>query len=621
MRLRKSESEINYLFFSCALIYLIVLSVCHIFSKESSFFGIQAYFLIHAAGQAFLEVIAFIWIGYWIKRFFPLWIYKGFIGVAFLLLLGHFVDFVLVRLMDTSILYAFKLFFAEGFHHFFAALFALNLNHTILFIILSALICIPLLGIVFYWFTFRITRKKPLKLSQFQLIKTLFSVTLILLVLDLGAKSFLDPNTYSQYRNTLPLKTTFLSPSGHIITLKKSLRPPRKEKKVLEALEQKQFNINEKPNIFLFVVETLRGDYITEEIAPHLSLFKKENISPSKAFSNANATHLSWYSIFHSNLPYHWPSVKRTWETGSIPLRILKELGYKIRVYTAAELYYYKLDELIFGKNFELIDTIHQYAPTLNETSCFRDRKAMKQLFEDIEKEDMQEGQVFLIFLDSTHSEYSWPDNFPAKFTPYSPEIDYIQMSNSKKNLDLVKNRYRNSIHFVDHLFGQFFDHLKNVDNSIIAITGDHGEEFFENGAMFHGTHINNAQTIVPIFFKFPGSFTLKTNLASHIDIFPSILHYLLGEAVFSNLFDGQSLFSENKWPYVLTVKQNGGQVPYEFFVHNGSYKVIARFFDYHQLEILSIQDKKDKTLPIEPENYEKFLSQELPNAFEFLIE
>ncbi len=50
------------------------------------------------------------------------------------------------------------------------------------------------------------------------------------------------------------------------------------------------------------------------------------------------------------------------WKHGSVPLQILKDLGYKIRIYSSADLRYFNMDELLFGQDRQLIDQIEEYA-------------------------------------------------------------------------------------------------------------------------------------------------------------------------------------------------------------------------------------------------------------------
>jgi membrane-anchored protein YejM (alkaline phosphatase superfamily) len=295
----------------------------------------------------------------------------------------------------------------------------------------------------------------------------------------------------------------------------------------------------------LFIIETLRKDFITEQFAPHLHAFGKENIQFQFSHSNANSTQQSWFAIFHSLNPLHWANFPKV---GSAPLQILKDIGYKVHVYSSADLRYFEMDQMIFGTERVLADDLEEYAKLPIE-SWEKDALVMN-AFEKATHSEC--GNIYLFFLDATHSEYSFP---PKKtiFQPIIKKIDYLTMN--VKNIEPLINRYRNSVYYIDTLMNRFTTFLKEknlYDKAIIAITGDHGEEFFEDGSLFHGTHLNEAQTSVPIFFKFPDQHKVYTNSVSHIDIFPTILDYVTKRNC--DLFDGKSIFQTKRSPYRFTV-------------------------------------------------------------------
>lgn len=247
------------------------------------------------------------------------------------------------------------------------------------------------------------------------------------------------------------------------------------------------------------------------------------------------------------------------------------------------------MDRLLFGENRKLASHIEEYMHSAAEP-CERDALAMNALKRDLARE----GHVYLIFLDSPHSEYSFPKDFPVRFEPIAKEIDYLTIKPKSPELELIKNRYRNSIHYVDQLMGDFFAKLKQANlfnNAIIAITGDHGEEFFEEGALFHGTHLNHYQTSVPLLLKFPTrDWIPQTQLATHMDIFPSILHYLTKRSDLSTYCDGQSIFSLDHTPYHIAVLQNGPHPPVEFSLSKPDFFLRARILDRSHLEIIELQ-------------------------------
>ena len=61
-------------------------------------------------------------------------------------------------------------------------------------------------------------------------------------------------------------------------------------------------------------------------------------------------------------------------------------------------------------------------------------------------------------------------------------------------------------------------------DDSVIIVTGDHGEEFYENGSWFHSSSLLPAQTQVPMLIKWPKGVEAPAQAsASHLDLLPSL--------------------------------------------------------------------------------------------------
>ncbi len=52
---------------------------------------------------------------------------------------------------------------------------------------------------------------------------------------------------------------------------------------------------------------------------------------------------------------------------------------------------------------------------------------------------------------------------------------------------DQLRNRYSNSAHWVDVQLGRIYQYLREqnlLDNTVVIVTGDHGEEFMEKGVL-----------------------------------------------------------------------------------------------------------------------------------------
>jgi glucan phosphoethanolaminetransferase (alkaline phosphatase superfamily) len=577
----REKHAINYIYFSLILLFLIALNIRHFIALEAP---LSTLFLLYAVGQALFEVGTFTLVYVSLRKGIRFLL----ITLSFILCLVHFTDFTLIRLMDASVAYLFKFIFYSGF---LRVLQAVNMNTSMIAIIALALIFIPLAGPLFYWLTNFLSRKKPLRLSIFQLAVFLGGIGFSLFAIDLLVHPFLNRAQYATLQKMLPFKGTIYSPSPYCIDLPAPLLAARKEPEEVPTLPLK----DGRPNLYFFIIETLRRDFVTEETAPHMTAFARENLDFPLSFANSDATQFSWFSLLHSDFPHHWLGMSDTWEKGAVPLRLLKKLGYRINVYASADLRYLDMDKFLFGHEKELADQVREYSSNSSLEPCERDALAIKDFSQDLGSG--LSANAYFFFFDGTHSEYSFPKDFPLKFEPIVPHINYLTLT--EKKIEPVKNRYRNAIHYADHLVGQFFATLKThkvYDEAIIILTGDHGEEFFEEGAAFHGTHLNQFQTCVPIFCKLPAFLgPPQTVQATHMDLFPSILHGLTGRSDFSELFDGESLFKENRWPYRIAVLQNGPTNPREFIIAKGDNELRLRFlsdipYQQTQLELIDVK-------------------------------
>lgn len=568
--------DVNYIFFATMFVFLSYLTLSH-----ASWVREPNLFIPYALAQTFFEIGLCVFLSH-LLRSWVLWA-----GYFFLMLI-HYSDFLMVRTKGSSVSYLLKFFLGVNFDHFIAAVRSLNLNATISYISLAAIAFVPLVGLLFYKATEKISERAPLKLSFVQIGATLLSLALGLAVFDLSVYCRLPQEVHAEHVQALPLGRTFFKPTLQTLALTKPLPELGEEPTVLTPVASASL-----PNIYFFVIETLRRDYVNQDTAPHLMAFAQECGEFRESFSNANGTHLSWFALFHSGFPYQWKEAQERWSQGAVSLRYLKQLGYQIRVYSSADFKFYKMDEVLFGKERQLIDHIEEYANNRAIAPCDRDLLALQTASRDLENHPT--ATAFLLFLDSPHTEYSFPKDWPCKFLPIVKDVDYLTINAKSPALEGLKNRYRNSIHFVDHIIGGFFDTLKKKNlfkEAIIAVTGDHGEEFFEEGDLFHGTQLNVYQTSVPIFLK-AGPWQRQTDIITHMDLFPSILHFLTGQnLVFGN---GQSVFMAGPRTARMAVLDRGPEAPSEFLMEKEGHRIHARFTKNPlSLEIVSYNAKED---------------------------
>lgn len=290
-----------------------------------------------------------------------------------------------------------------------------------------------------------------------------------------------------------------------------------------------------KPDIYIFMVESMRADIMDEKTTPFLLEFQQDCQVLGKTWSGSNATHLSWFSFFHSSVPIYWRSSlegipDRNTFRGSIPLQILKKAGYDIQVRAVCDLGYKDFGLLNFGQGTQTASIVEQAIdgdPMCQFSISERERRHFETV-KSLSSQGEPGSTLYYTALDSPHYNYYWHDDFSPPYKDYIENI-YFPVSPTPQEVTRIKNRYRNACAWVDSQLATFCQTLKDqgrYDESIIIITGDHGEEFHEKGSWFHCSSLEPEQSNVPILIKWPKSMGPQPTHqnASHLDVMPSLL-------------------------------------------------------------------------------------------------
>jgi arylsulfatase A-like enzyme len=101
----------------------------------------------------------------------------------------------------------------------------------------------------------------------------------------------------------------------------------------------------------------------------------------------------------------------------------------------------------------------------------------------------------------------------------------------TQKEREWIKELYNGEVRYVDHNLGRLFAALKQMgiyDQSLILLTSDHGEEFWEHGAYYHGHSLYNELVSIPLIIKLPGNAVHKRveTTVSLQNLMPFILDY-----------------------------------------------------------------------------------------------
>ncbi|MBX3027535.1 sulfatase [bacterium] len=109
--------------------------------------------------------------------------------------------------------------------------------------------------------------------------------------------------------------------------------------------------------------------------------------------------------------------------------------------------------------------------------------------------------------------------------------------------------QYDGAIAFADEQLGRVVEALRRsgqLDRTLLVVTADHGEEFYEHRNWRHGNQLYGEVVHVPLLFRFPNApqAARRNDLAMLVDLFPTLVALVDGAAVEDKTLDGRPLFA-----------------------------------------------------------------------------
>jgi arylsulfatase len=157
-----------------------------------------------------------------------------------------------------------------------------------------------------------------------------------------------------------------------------------------------------------------------------------------------------------------------------------------------------------------------------------------KVLINQLDENNNRDLFLFVWSID-THSPFMHRDQRLAKYAKYNgrtySQKDYLLADEKQRNH--IKNLYDDMIYYNDHHFGVLINYLKQTgkyDETMLILTGDHGESFGEHGQYFHGNVPFNEVMKIPLIIKTPSQKEkmVINNNCQHVDLMPTILEYYM---------------------------------------------------------------------------------------------
>jgi len=282
--------------------------------------------------------------------------------------------------------------------------------------------------------------------------------------------------------------------------------------------------MEQRPNILILVIDSWRGDMLDEQVTPRLWEFAQGARRFDDHISGGNATRFGLFALLYGlHGSYWWPVLEERRSPQLV--ESLLGAGYQARVFSSASMEFPELRSTAWVSIRASVEDKFD-SPRRAERDELLARR-----FERWIPEAMERAQPFFAFalLDSAHQTYDFPAD-QAPFKPYAEELDYLEMARTHDGLlrESVRNRYKNALHYADRLAGEMLDALREagaLENTIVVVTGDHGEEFAEHGHWGHTSNFAPEQVRVPLLLRGPGIPPgVETRPTSHIDVPTTLL-------------------------------------------------------------------------------------------------
>jgi hypothetical protein len=300
-----------------------------------------------------------------------------------------------------------------------------------------------------------------------------------------------------------------------------------------------------RPDILLVVVESLRHDVLDAETMPRLWAASEMGARFDAHYATSNASHYGLFALLYGRSPLLYFETLDTKEAPTLPSR-LRKWGYSTHYLTCSDVRWREMDRFMGSEHFSV-----ERMTGASFDVC--DRKVVSRAIELL-KPGERPPRFILTFMMSTHFDYHFPPDGEL-FRPSAPPPNALQLD-ATRDFKSLFNRYRNSAHHVDMLIGRLIDEVEEQD-TLLVVTGDHGESLFDDGTIAHSSLLSEIQTRVPLVLFGQGvrSGSAGRGPTDHSDLLPTILGRLGIQKDRLDTLPGRNLLEGTYAPFVALIQ------------------------------------------------------------------
>lgn len=331
------------------------------------------------------------------------------------------------------------------------------------------------------------------------------------------------------------------------------------------AVWSQSAHVTHRANVVLITVESMRHDVVGlsqqgQEVMPTVNALARDGIQFTHAYSTTTHTDYSTTALYSSLFPLR--TVRHLYFHANDPwpktlfYDVLKPAGYATAIISSQNEGWGGMNNFLETPQLDLFyDPERSGTPVSRELSFdnLPDAQTVDKAISWIGARTTENQPFFLgLNLQTPHFPYKLPSdakkifepgtiNFPAGFLMYPIE-----------RVEAVRNAYYNALHECDRQIGRLISALRasgQLSHTIIVLSGDHGEAFYEHGYVTHAREPIEPVIRTACVLDAPGLVSphIDDYPVELIDILPTMLG-LLGLPPHPN-FQGIDVLATNRPP------------------------------------------------------------------------
>ncbi len=309
-------------------------------------------------------------------------------------------------------------------------------------------------------------------------------------------------------------------------------------------------------NVILIVVESLRADQLfaygaRRDVMPEVNRLARQSRVFLEHYAQASHSNYADPAIVSSQYPLRSRTAHSYPEFPDYPrvlvYDVLKKLGYRTALFSSQNENWGRminfldtgnLDRIFHAENFPGETYVmlgdfgfSSWVSRTRHAGSIDDRHTVDAARDWIAELDADTPFFLSMNLQNSHVPYRVPEDFPRPFGPDSIDFAIHFGVFPRDRARIVRDRYADSLAYIDLQLSRLFQFLRESgrwDETIVALTGDTGQAFYEHGFAAHANQLYNEVMKVPLLLRAPGLEAGTDGLpAQQVDVAPSILSLL----------------------------------------------------------------------------------------------